>query len=73
MSTADSFINIASAAVVRDLPFSLGKELDSKQELVYGRLAVAILSVIAVILALTLGSQGIALLGALVGERLLQL
>lgn len=64
MSTADSFINIASAAVVRDLPFSLGKELDSKQELVYGRLAVAILSVIAVILALTLGSQGIALLGA---------
>lgn len=64
MSTADSFINIASAAVVRDLPFSFGKELDSKQELYYGRIAVIILSIIAVILALTLGAQGIALLGA---------
>ncbi|MBC7196131.1 MAG: hypothetical protein H5U39_02625 [Deferribacterales bacterium] len=64
MSTADSFINIASAAVVRDLPFSFGKQLDSKQELYYGRIAVIILSMISVILALTLGSQGIALLGA---------
>jgi len=64
MSTADSFINIASAAIVRDLPFAFGKELDSKEELVYGRIAVVILSIIAVILALTLGSQGIALLGA---------
>lgn len=64
MSTADSFINIASAAVVRDLPFAIGKELNSKQELVYGRIAVVILSILAVVLALTLGSQGIALLGA---------
>lgn len=64
MSTADSFINIASAAIVRDLPFSFGKKLNSKQELNYGRIAVIILSIITVILALTLGSQGIALLGA---------
>lgn len=64
MSTADSFINIASAAVARDLPFAFGKELDSKQELKYGRIAVVIIAIIAVILALTLGPKGIALLGA---------
>lgn len=64
MSTADSFINIASAAIVRDIPFSFGKKLDSKGELVYGRVAVVVIAIIAVVLALNLGPKGIALLGA---------
>ena len=38
MSTADSFVNIGAAALVRDLPKALGREL--KRELFWGRVAV---------------------------------
>lgn len=64
MSTCDSFINIASAAVVRDLPFAFGKTLSDRKQLVYGRVAVVAISVITVLAVLNLGDQGIALLGA---------
>ncbi len=64
MSTADSFINIASAAAVRDIPKSFDKELSEKQELNYGRIVSAICGIISVVLAITLGSEGIAILGA---------
>jgi Na+/proline symporter len=39
MSTADSFVNLGSAALVRDLPRALGRPLAN--ELAWGRLAVA--------------------------------
>lgn len=64
MSTADSFINLASAAVVRDIPKAFGKEFDSKQELKYGRLAVGLLSVLTIIISFVFGKSGIAILGA---------
>lgn len=64
MSTCDSFINIAAAAAVRDLPFAFGKKFSDKQELYYGRIAVLIISIFTVLAALGLGAQGIALLGA---------
>ncbi|GIW48661.1 MAG: proline permease [Caloramator sp.] len=64
MSTADSFINIAAASAVRDLPFAFNKKLTSKQELFMGRIVVVVIAVITIVLALTLGPKGIALLGA---------
>ncbi|WP_408955094.1 sodium:solute symporter family transporter [Natroniella sp. ANB-PHB2] len=64
MSTCDAFINIASAAAVRDIPFSLGKELSDEKQLSYGRVAVVVISIITVITVLSLGDRGIALLGA---------
>ncbi len=64
MSTADSFINIASAAAVRDIPKSLNKTFTEKQELQYGRIVSIICGVISVGLALSLSDEGIAILGA---------
>jgi len=64
MSTADSFINIASAAAVRDIPLAFGKRLSEKNELKYGRITALLCGVISVVLALGLSSEGIALLGA---------
>jgi len=64
MSTCDSFINIASAAVVRDLPFAFKRTLSDRKQLVYGRYAVVAISIITVLAVLSLGDQGIALLGA---------
>lgn len=64
MSTGDSFVNIASAAIVRDIPFALGKKLDSKQELFLGRIASIGCGILSVVLAVSLGKDGIALLGA---------
>lgn len=64
MSTGDSFINIASASIVRDLPFAFGKTLDSKQELFLGRIASIGCGILSVVLAVGLGKDGIALLGA---------
>ncbi len=64
MSTADSFINIASAAAVRDIPRAIGVEVSPKQELKYGRIVSTLCGIISVVLALTLGSEGIAILGA---------
>ncbi|HHV26063.1 hypothetical protein FYJ27_06265 [Anaerosalibacter bizertensis] len=64
MSTADSFINLASASMVRDIPKVFGKELSSDQELKYGRLAVVLLSILTVVVSFTFGTKGIAILGA---------
>lgn len=64
MSTADSFINLASAAAVRDIPKAFGVELNSRKELYYGRIAVATLSVLTVIISFVFGVKGVAVLGA---------
>ncbi len=50
MSTADSFVNIGAAALVRDLPRALGRPL--RDELAWGRAATALLCAGAVALAL---------------------
>jgi len=60
MSTADSFVNIGSAALVRDLPKALGRELT--HELRWGRVAVVGIALAAAALALAHGDL-IALLG----------
>ncbi len=60
MSTADSFVNIGSAALVRDLPKALGREL--KRELFWGRVAVVGIAAGAGALA-TLYGDLIAILG----------
>ncbi|MEM9293834.1 MAG: hypothetical protein AAGD01_19305 [Acidobacteriota bacterium] len=49
MSTADSFVNIASAALVRDLPRAFGRPL--KRELFWGRWATGIVALAAGVLA----------------------
>ena len=60
MSTADSFVNIASAALVRDLPKAFGKTLE--HELAWGRAAVVAVAVAAAVFAYLYGDL-IALLG----------
>ncbi|MEM7586613.1 MAG: hypothetical protein AAF560_24705, partial [Acidobacteriota bacterium] len=60
MSTADSFVNIASAALVRDLPKAFGKQL--QRELFWGRLAVVAIAVASAVFAFAYGDL-IALLG----------
>jgi len=60
MSTADSFMNIAAAALVRDLPRALGRRV--KRELSWGRLAVAGVAIGAATFAYLYGDL-IALLG----------
>ena len=60
MSTADSFINIGSAALVRDLPKAVGRQVDD--ELLWGRLAGVVIALAAALLALLYGDL-IALLG----------
>jgi len=60
MSSADSFLNIGSAALVRDLPRALGRSLG--RELARGRFAVVLIAVAATTLAWGYGDL-IALLG----------
>jgi len=60
MSTADSFVNIGAAALVRDLPKALGREL--KRELFWGRVAVVGIAAVAGALAVLSGDL-IAILG----------
>ncbi len=60
MSTADSFLSIGSAAMVRDLPRALGRKLGD--ELWWGRLAVVVIALAAALLAY-LYNDLIALLG----------
>ncbi len=60
MSTADSFVNIGSAALVRDLPRACGRE--PRHELARGRLAVVGLALAAAIFSYLYGDL-IALLG----------
>ncbi|MCP3979776.1 MAG: hypothetical protein GY716_10680 [bacterium] len=60
MSTADSFLNIGSAALVRDLPRALGRRVHD--ELLWGRLAVFVISALAALFAWFYGDL-IAMLG----------
>ena len=60
MSTADSFVNIGSAALVRDLPRAFGRRTDD--ELTWGRVAVFVIAVAAALFA-WLYQDLIALLG----------
>jgi Na+/proline symporter len=60
MSTADSFVNIGSAALVRDLPHAFGRRL--ADELLWGRVAVVGVAVAAAVFAYLYGDL-IALLG----------
>jgi Na+/proline symporter len=60
MSTADSFVNIGSAALVRDLPRALGRPVGN--ELAWGRAAVVGLAVVAALFSYVYGDL-IALLG----------
>lgn len=50
MSTADSFVNIGSAALVRDLPRALGRPIEN--ELLWSRVAGIVLALAAALLAL---------------------
>ena len=60
MSTADSFVNIGSAALVRDLPRAFGRRVTD--ELLWGRIAVVAIAVSAAVFAYLYGDL-IALLG----------
>ncbi len=60
MSTADSFVNIASAALVRDLPRAFGRKVE--RELLWGRIAVFGVAVASAIFAYIYGDL-VALLG----------
>jgi len=60
MSTADSFVNLGSAALVRDLPRALGRRVGN--ELLWGRIAVLGIGVVAALFAWAYGDL-IALLG----------
>ncbi len=60
MSTADSFVNIAAAALVRDLPRALGRRVSN--ELFWSRIAVVGVALVAAVFALSYGDL-IALLG----------
>ena len=64
MSTADSFVNIGSAALVRDLPRAFGWKLDpdGKRQLLGGRIAVFAVAVVSAFFAYLYGDL-IALLG----------
>lgn len=50
MSTASGFIAIASAALARDLPKAFGKELDHKKQIFWGRVAVIVFTILALII-----------------------
>lgn len=60
MSTADSFLNIGAAAIVRDLPRALGRPV--RLEMFWGRAAVVAVALVAASFALLYGDL-IALLG----------
>jgi Na+/proline symporter len=65
MSTADSFLNIAAAAVVRDLPKAFGavsSEPALAHELIRGRIAVALVAAVALAIGYSYGNL-VALLG----------
>jgi sodium/proline symporter len=60
MSTGDAFVNLGAAALVRDIPRALGREV--KAELMWSRVAVAALLVVSVLFSMYLDTL-VALLG----------
>ena len=63
MSTCTSYINIAAVSVVHDIPFALGKTLSDKQEVHYGRITSAVIALASIVVAVSLSSGGVAVLG----------
>lgn len=63
MSTCTSYINIAAASVVHDIPFALGKTLTDAQEVRWGKIASLAITIFSVVAAVSLSSEGIAVLG----------
>jgi len=61
MSTADAFLNIGTAAVMHDIPKSLGKTI--KNELLWARITTFLITVVAAVFALYSGDL-VAILGA---------
>uniref|UniRef100_A0A7V4KBS1 Sodium/proline symporter n=2 Tax=cellular organisms TaxID=131567 RepID=A0A7V4KBS1_FERPE len=64
MSTSSGFIAIGSAALVRDLPKALGKELEHVKQVWWGRVVTIVLTIFALIFGY-FGGYLVALLGAL--------
>lgn len=64
MSTADSFLNIGAAAIVRDLPLALGKNPSAQQQLRRGQAATLLLAISAGGIAIFSGEL-VAILGML--------
>ena len=64
MSTSSSFLVIGSSIITRDIPHSFDKMLDQKQEVLWGRWALAILTIGAAMFGL-FGGYMVALLGVL--------
>jgi sodium/proline symporter len=60
MSTGDAFVNLGAAAIVRDIPRALGREVES--ELKWSRIAVAGLLIVSVLFSMYLDTL-VALLG----------
>lgn len=60
MSTGDAFVNLGAAAIVRDIPRSLGREV--RRELLWSRIAVAGLLIVSVLFSMYLDTL-VALLG----------
>jgi sodium/proline symporter len=64
MSTASGFISIGTAALVRDLPKSFGKEVEHDRQVWWGRVVTIFLTVFALIFGY-FGKYLVAILGAL--------
>ncbi len=64
MSTASGFISIGTAALVRDLPKSFGKEVEHDRQVWWGRVVTILLTVFALIFGY-FGKYLVAILGAL--------
>lgn len=62
MSTSDSFLNIGSAALVRDLPKAFGTELEDQRQLRWGRISVVVLGALAGLVAI-FSQELVAILG----------
>ncbi len=62
MSTADSFLNIGAAAIIRDLPLAFGRHPDPTSQLRWGRVVTLLLAVLSGVIALASGKL-VAVLG----------
>jgi SSS family transporter len=64
MSTSSGFISIGTAAIVRDLPKALGRELEYRKQIWWGRVVTILLTIFALIFGY-FGGYLVAILGAL--------